>query len=318
MASNEGRTATKPRPRAKQRSTSRRPKSKRYRRAPWYGRPTPWIGIAAVVTVVALAIFLPNRGEERAGGAEPYIGGDFHSLVVDPTTGRLYVGGHGGVAKTDDAGKTWAQIESLNGADAMGWAFTDEAILVGGHPGIFVSTDGGTTFEQQNEGLPATDIHGLGTDGTTVYAASPQVGILASGDQGATWEVRTDRAGHSFMGRILVDPGNPKRLIAPDMRGGAAESTDGGKTWVALGGVPGAMWVSWEESDTDHVIVTGMGIASESTDGGKTWTGLRVPSGVSVVEMDPDDPQTLHAGVLEGETAVVWRSTDGGESWTRI
>lgn len=66
------------------------------------------------------------------------------------------------------------------------------------------------------------------------------------------------------------------------------------------------------------MIVTGMGIASESTDGGKTWTGLRVPSGVSVVEMDPDDPQTLHAGVLEGETAVVWRSTDGGESWTRI
>lgn len=208
MASNKGRTATKPRPRAKPRSTSRRPKSKRYRRAPWYGRPTPWIGIAAIVTVVALAIFLP-RGEERAGGAEPYIGGDFHSLVVDPTTGRLYVGGHGGVARTDDAGKTWAQIESLNGADAMGWAFTDEAILAGSYPGIFVSTDGGRTFEQHNEGLPATDIHGLGTDGTIVYAASPQVGILSSGDQGETWKVLTDRPGTPLWGGFSSTRGTP-------------------------------------------------------------------------------------------------------------
>jgi photosystem II stability/assembly factor-like uncharacterized protein len=318
MASNKGRTATKPRPKAKPRSASRRPKSRRYRRPPWYGRPMPWVGIAAVVTTVALAIFLPNRGGERPGGAEPYIGGDFHSLVVNPATGGLYAGGHAGVARTDDGGKTWVQVESLDGADAMGWAFTDEAILVGGHPGIFVSTDGGTNFEQRNEGLPATDIHGLGTDGTIVYAASPQVGILATGDKGETWEVRTDQAGHSFMGRILVDPENRKRLIAPDMRGGAAESTDGGRTWAPLGGVAGTMWVSWEESDTDHLIVTGMGMASESIDGGKSWTELKVPSGVSVVEMDPDDPETLYAGVLEGETAVVWRSSDGGESWTRI
>lgn len=318
MASNKGRTAMKPRPKGRPSPASKRPKSRRYRRAPWYGRPTPWIGIAALVTIAALATLLPNREAEQAGGAEPHIGGDFHSLVVDPTTGRLYVGGHGGVARADDRGKTWIQVESLDGADAMGWAFTNEAILVGGHPGIFVSTDGGTTFEQRNEGLPATDIHGLGTDGTTVYAASPQVGVLGSADQGETWEVLTDRVGHSFMGRILVDPGKPKRLIAPDMQDGAVQSTDGGRTWAALGGVPGAMWVSWEESNTDHLIVTGMGMASESIDGGKTWTELKVPGGVSVVEMDPDDPQTLYAGVLENETAVLWRSTDGGESWTRI
>lgn len=317
MASNKGRTATRPGPKQRK-PAARRPKSKRSRRATWYTRPRSWVGVGAVLAVAALVILLPNRGEQRAAGAEPYVGGDFHSLVVDASTGRLYVGGHGGVARSEDAGKTWVQVASLDGSDAMGWAFTDGAILVGGHPGIFVSTDGGATFEQRNEGLPATDIHGLGTDGTTVYAASPQAGIIASTDQGQTWEVVTDGAGQSFMGRILVDPENPERLIAPDMQAGAAESTDGGRTWTTLGGVPGAMWVSWDEADTDHLIVTGMGMAAESTDGGETWSELEVPSNASLVEIDPTDLGTLHAGVLEGETAVVWRSTDGGKTWTRL
>ncbi|MDQ3991945.1 MAG: hypothetical protein M3245_06535 [Actinomycetota bacterium] len=265
---------------------------------------------------MALITFLSDGGRE-AGGAEPYVGGDLHSLVVDPTTGRLYVGGHGGVAGSDDQGRTWRQIDSLDGADAMGWAFTDGAILVGGHPGIFASTDGGATFEQRNEGLPATDIHALGSDASTVYAASPQVGVLVSHDTGAGWEVVTEGAGQSFMGRILVDPAEPDHLIAPDMQGGAVESIDGGTTWSSLGGGGGAMWVSWEEGDPGHLIVSAMGSATESTDGGATWNPIEVPEGASIVELDPSDAGVVYAGVHDGESAIVWRSDDGGRTWAR-
>jgi photosystem II stability/assembly factor-like uncharacterized protein len=261
-------------------------------------------------------IYMQNEPQD-AQGARAFVGGDLHSLAADPATGRLYVGGHQGVAASDDGGKNWTQLDTLNDADAMGWAFTDGAVLVGGHPGISVSTDGGRTFERANEGLPATDIHGLGSDGETLYAASPQVGILTSTDGGQTWDVVTDRAGQSFMGRILVDPDDPSHLVAPDMGSGAVESTDGGRTWSALGGVQGAMWVSWETGDAEHLIVSAIGQAVESTDGGATWNPMEIPGGASIVEIDPTDPRTLYAAVHEGQNAVVWTSTDAGETWTK-
>ncbi|MGH2674566.1 MAG: WD40/YVTN/BNR-like repeat-containing protein [Actinomycetota bacterium] len=269
-----------------------------------------------MVGIGALVIFLPDGGDKASGG-EPFVGGDLHSLVVDPSTGRLYVGGHQGVASSADGGRTWRQIDTLNNADAMGWAFTDRATLVGGHPGISVSTDGGATFEQRNEGLPATDIHGLGSDGEVLFAASPQVGILTSSDGGQTWEVVTDQVGQSFMGRILVDPNDPTHIVAPDMQSGAVESVDGGRTWSVLGGVQGAMWVSWEPANTDRVIVTGIGQAAESTDGGATWNEMEIPAGASMVEIDSQDPETLYAAVHQGQSALVWKSADAGRTWTR-
>lgn len=312
MASAKGKTTTRPRPK----SRSNRPKGRRFRRPPWYRRSGPWMAVAALAAAVVLVIVLPDGGEQ-AGGGEPFVGGDLHSLVADPSTGRLYVGGHEGVAASDNGGRTWRQIESLDGADAMGWAFTEDAVLVGGHPGIFISMDGGATFEQRNEGLPATDIHGLGSDGEVIYAASPQVGIVASGDGGSSWERVTDRAGQSFMGRILVDPNDPEHLVAPDMQAGAVESTDAGRTWSSLGGVAGAMWVSWDLGDTEHLVVSGMGQAAETTDGGGTWSPITVPPSASVVEISPDDPSIWYAAALDGTEAAVSVSTDGGASWTK-
>jgi photosystem II stability/assembly factor-like uncharacterized protein len=119
------------------------------------------------------------------------------------------------------------------------------------------------------------------------------------------------------MGTILVDPDDPEHLVAPDMEAGAAESTDGGRTWRALGGVGGAMWVSWEPGETDHLVATAVGQAAESTNGGRSWSPLSIPAGASVVEIRPDDPQTMYSAVHEGTSATVWVSEDGGGTWAR-
>ena len=276
--------------------------------------------MSALVVVglgVAAAIALTRADTGPSSPGRPFVGGDLHSLAMAPaTTSRLYVGGHEGVAVSADGGRTWRPIESLDGADAMGWAFTDEDVLVGGHPGLFVSDDGGRTFRLDNEGLPATDIHALGSGAGVIYAASPQLGVFASTDGGASWEVRTDQVGQAFMGSILVDPRDPDHLVAPDMQAGAVQSSDGGRSWSVLGGVPGAMWVSWDPADTDRVVVSGMGQAALTRDSGRTWAQLSVPEGASVVEIDANDPETLYAGVLEGTEAVVWISRDGGSTWT--
>src|SRR5680860_889960 len=214
--------------------------------------------------------------------SNPVVGGDLHSLVVDPTDAdTIYIGSHQGVSVSTDGGETWEVVESLNGADATGWAFTDDAIMVGGHPGLSVSTDGGKSFEQRNDGLPSTDVHALGAGDEVVYAGLAGVGTFASTDGGQSWEARSEQVGGAFMGRIQVDPSNDEHLLAPDMGGGAMESTDGGRSWESLGGVQGAMWVSWDENDTDHMIVTTQGSGAVSTDA-VSYTHLTLPTIYSV------------------------------------
>ncbi|MDQ3661926.1 MAG: hypothetical protein M3454_12880 [Actinomycetota bacterium] len=248
----------------------------------------------------------------------PVVGDDLHSLVVDPDNPEtLYIGSHQGVSVSTDGGETWEVVESLNGADAMGWAFTNDAIMVGGHPGLSVSTDGGMSFEQRNDGLPSTDVHALGAGDKVVYAGLAGVGTFSSTDGGQSWEARSKEVGGAFMGRIQVDPSNDEHLLAPDMGGGAMESTDGGRSWESLGGVQGAMWVSWDENDTDHIIVTTLGSAAESLDGGETWEPLEIPQGASIVEFSPHDPEFLFAAVLQAPEASVYVSRDGGDTWAR-
>lgn len=250
-----------------------------------------------------MATFSRGGGAER-GPSLPFVGADLHSLVVNPQdTSQVFAGGHNGVAVSTNSGETWSQVDSLDNADAMGWAFVGEKILVGGHPGLYASGDAGRSFEQRNDGLPATDIHSLGAGESIVYAASPGAGVFASADGGDSWEMRTDDAGQSFMGPILVDPIDPDHVIATDMENGTVESTDGGRSWRVLGGVQGAMWVTWDPNDTDLIIVSGIGGAATSSDGGKTWREMQVPEGVSIVEINPSDAGELFAGALEDGSA---------------
>ncbi|HZJ50753.1 MAG TPA: hypothetical protein VFF07_07825 [Actinomycetota bacterium] len=301
-----------------------RPKSgpRKKQQQPWYREYTwlPWVVGFVVLGVVVIALRSGQTDAPAPGVAvsKPVVGGDLHSLVVSPDDpGKLYIGSHQGVSISTDGGETWEVVESLNGADAMGWAFTDDAILVGGHPGLSVSTDGGKTFEQRNDGLPSTDVHALGAGGEVMYAGLAGVGTFASTDDGKSWEARSEEVGGAFMGRIQVDPSNDEHLLAPDMGGGAMESTDGGRTWESLGGVQGAMWVSWDENDTDHMIVTTLGSAAESIDGGEIWEPLEIPQGASIVEFSPHDPDLLFAAVLEVPEASVYVSRDGGDTWVR-
>lgn len=281
-------------------------------------RPT-WILAGLVAAILAFAFLSRGTDAPEGPSALPVVGADLHSLVVDPSDPtRLFIGSHQGVSVSTDGGQTWEVVESLNGADAMGWAFTDDEILVGGHPGLSVSTDGGETFEQRNEGLPNSDVHALGAGDDAIYAASPAAGFLASTDGGETWSVRNPEVGGAFMGQILVDPNDPQRVVAPDMQQGAVESTDGGETWKALGGVQGAMWVSWDPQDTDDMIVAATGSAARSTDGGESWDPVEVPPGASIIEFSPGEPETLYAAVHEGPEARVWVSTDDGESWEQL
>ena len=283
------------------------------------------VGLLAVtVAVVALRSDGADTPTNAAGSGSnvsasyPVVGDDLHSLVVSPDDPEtLYIGSHQGVSVSRDGGASWEAVESLNGADAMGWAFTDDALLVGGHPGLRISTDGEKTSEESSEGLPSPDVHALGAGGETIYAGLAGLGTFASTDEGRSWEARSEEFGGAFMGRIQVDPADEEHLLAPDLQVGAVESTDGGRTWETLGGVQQAVWVSWNPEDTEHIIAVTQGSATESVDGGATWEELEIPAGASVVEFSPHDPKTLYAAVLDAPEAKIHVSHDGGKSWTQ-
>jgi photosystem II stability/assembly factor-like uncharacterized protein len=302
------RTAVQPAPRGTTRPRPTRPT----RSLSW------WRWALGALLLAAAAVGLVIAGRDSGSPSRPFVGGDIHSLLADPANpSRLFVGGHQAVAVSSDGGRTWKPIETLENADAMGWAFVDGRIIVSGHPGLNVSEDGGRTFQRRNEGLPATDVHSIGGTGSTLYAGSPALGLFGSADGGASWQVITNQAGHSFFGRILVDPDDLNHVVAADMSGGAVESTDGGRTWRRMGGLPGAAWVAWDPADRRHLVASRPGAAMESTDGGQTWSPLTLPEGTWIVELSPHDPELMFAAVHEGTTALVWVSTDGGETWSR-
>lgn len=292
---------------------------------PWRGSKRGWSSrtrrrSTMVVAAVTIAIGLAgctNDETEPAASATPggVTGGDFHSLVADPTTpGRLLVGGHQAVSASTDGGRTWTRIDTLDDADAMGWAFTDEAVWVSGHPGITRSTDGAATFERRNDGLPDTDIHAFGAaaDGR-LFAAGPNVGVITSTDGAVTWEQLTAEAGHGFFGRILLDSTDPDHLVAADAGVGPTESHDGGRSWRALAEFP-AVWVSATD-DLATIVASRPGAAIRTTDSGATWAPLTLPGGASLVEIDPTQPSRLYSGIHDGERVRVMVSDDGGATW---
>jgi len=279
-------------------------------------------GLVAAVPILAgcsdeeRASTANDRGTVADGVADSagVVGGDFHSLVADPDNpGRLYVGGHAKVSRSDDGGKTWHGIEPLDNADAMGWLLDGTTIWVSGHPGVRHSGDGGDTFTARNDGLPDTDVHAFGGSAGRLFAAGPGIGVAESTDDGATWTVISTDAGQSFFGRILADPDDPARIVAADAQAGVVESRDGGRSWTALGTPPTA-WISSADG-LEVMYASGGPTAIRSTDGGASWEPVALPEDATLVEAGPNEG--LYAGVHSGDVVSMWVSTDHGATWNR-
>jgi hypothetical protein len=174
------------------RDVARKPQKQTRRWAPLLPAALVALGIA-VLAVGAILLSMSPGEQQRSATERPYVGGDLHSLAVDPTDpGKVVVGGHDAGAISTDGGKTWRQASGLEGADPMGWVINPDdpqKMYVGGHPGFYRSEDGGKNFIQANSGLPGTDMHGLGMDPQnpeTLYAYIVDYGIYRSPERAGT------------------------------------------------------------------------------------------------------------------------------------
>jgi len=124
---------------------------------------------------------------------------------------------------------------------------------------------------------------------------------------------------------LIADPSDPDTLYLGTSGGEVYVSTDGAKSWTTpRNGIPfpghvvdnllldrnGRLWAAgWG--------LWGGGVVAMSEDRGKTWTrrdaGLEDVS-IRAIAIDPNDSTYVLVGALDG----VYRSTDGGETWSKL
>ncbi len=175
-------------------------------------------------------------------------------------------------------------------------------------------------------------------------------GIYRSSDAGKTWKHVGLQAARNIS-EIRVDPKNCDRAFAAvfghygeeNAERGIYRTTDGGATWKKVlfrDGRTAGVAVDIDASDP-QVVYAGLweawrkpwGMSSggkgsglfKTTDGGDTWTELThkpglIPQGMLVGKVDvsvsPADDSRVYA-ILEADSGGVFRSDDGGMTWTR-
>jgi photosystem II stability/assembly factor-like uncharacterized protein len=186
------------------------------------------------------------------------------------------------------------------------------------------------------------------------YFGATGGGVWKTTDGGANWAPVSDGfVSTSSVGALAVAPSNPDIVVAGtgerDIRGnishgdGVYRTTDGGKTWshIGLKETQTIARIVIHPTNPDTMLVAalghiyGRGLARgvyKTTDGGKTWRQVLPGSdraGAVNVVMDPQNPNVLLASTWDawrtpytmnsgGPGSRLFRSTDGGETWTDI
>jgi len=202
-------------------------------------------------------------------------------------------------------------------------------------------------------GNRVTSVVGIPGQPNIYYVGAASGGIWKTIDGGVHWEPIFDSQPVSSIGALAIAPSDSNIIWAgtgePWIRShisvgeGIYKSTDAGKTWKLMGleKTGRISRVVIDPKNPDVVLVGALGHAYgpqqergvfRTTDGGKTWERVLFTdekSGCAHLEMDPNNPQVLFAGMwpLEihtwgrdsgGPGSGLFKSTDGGVTWKRL
>jgi len=203
-----------------------------------------------------------------------------------------------------------------------------------------------------NVGGRITRVSGVVGDPYTFYLAAAQGGLWKSTDGGHDWRPIFDKQLTQSLGALAVAPSDPNVIYVgggeANIRGnvqpgdGLFVSTDAGKTWTqgfASRGAIGHIDVHPTDANIAFAAVLGSPFKANpergvyrTRDGGKSWQNvLKVDAdtGASDVYVDRNNPRIVWAGTWQtrrtpwgmqsgGPGGGLWRSTDMGDSWTRL
>ena len=248
-----------------------------------------------------------SRGDWRPVGPRNFTGKAAKIALSHQSTQVLYVASMmGGVWSSADAGQNWRQITPrINNPDGY---FT-VAVWPGNHDIVAV-------------GLGNPDK--LGREGGAR-------GLLLSTDAGATWKaISPPDIGTALVNRILFDPADRNRMTVVTTST-LYRTSDGGVTWLTLktfvpiNGWEGIPDVAVHPTNYDTLLVSHPQLGVQrSTDGGTSWQQVATNVtnlGVTVFGWAKSAPNTVYLQTYlrpnaPAFNARVWRSTDGGATWS--
>lgn len=219
--------------------------------------------------------------------ADTYLQNVFNPQTLPPSSDYYLTG---------SAGTSWSKVFSLSLTPKGPSIFAGPA----GNPTVYQGVlrpgslpNGGLRFglmRASNLFPPASTDGGLLARGTINLLGQAEVTPADGSGMGALGSLRTPIARYVVFG---VDPNHADHLIAPDVEASEMKfSADGGLTWHPLPQLTQAV-----------------------TDGGRYLFEVFELSLASVIAWDPYDSCHILVGTIQNG---VIRSTDGGNSWTRI
>ncbi len=190
-------------------------------------------------------------------------------------------------------------------------------------------------------------------DNSTWYVAVGSGGLWKTTNSGITWNPVFDEQNSYSIGTVTIDPNNPEIIwvgTGENVSGrhvgwgdGVYKSLDGGTSWTNMGLKKsehiGKILTDPTNSDVAFVAAEGPLWSSggerglyKTTDGGKSWKNtlqIDANTGVTDIEFDPSDPNTLYAAAYQrrrhtwsllagGPKSGIYKSTDAGETWKQV
>ncbi|WP_370390838.1 glycosyl hydrolase [uncultured Winogradskyella sp.] len=284
-----------------------------------------------MLSFFTLNIDSQNFSESDYGALEyrligPFRGGRSAAVTGVPDQPNLFYFGAtgGGIWKTNNGGRTWENISDGYFGGSIGAISVSKSdpnvIYVGGGEktvrgnvssgyGVWKSVDAGKTWTasglEKSRHIPRIAIHP--TDHNIVYAGvmgniykpTEERGVYKSTDGGKTWRKTLFSNEHAGVVDLIIDPTNPRILYASTWRVQRTPYS------LSSGGEGSALW--------------------KSTDSGETWTEISKHEGfpegilgIIGVTVSPVDNQRVWAMVENKDQGGLYRSDDGGETWTQV
>lgn len=285
--------------------------------------PTRWILVAlATLGVLAMVVwwFTSNSSTTNSAALATLNTRDYHALAFHPQNpDALFFGHHGGMMQSNDGGKSWSPMASVQ-QDAMSISIprTDaNLITIAGHNVLSQSNDGGKTWRALATNLPGTDIHAFAVNPTNareLYAYVAGFGLFKSADGGTTW-TSLSRAVAPTTTSLVIHGDTPQTVFLGAGQQGLFKSSDGGATWKRISTAPFQATIALALNDVNELFAATEQGVFKSVDEGATWARLNVDSGVTLaLAISPSNPQRV---ALVNESGQVFRSDDGGVTWVK-